>query len=93
MNAWNVHDMIAFVECARLFGMDARIPSEIETEVSVTRRSATGAPLAVIVFNRANGTVAQIAPDAERGSVRTPLNPRQPQTWYSALDISCNIER
>ena len=89
MNAWNVYDMLAFVECAKLFGMTVHPATVDGTETSVTRPTADPQAVSAIVFNRANGTVAQIGPDG----ARTALHPRQPQAWYSALGITCNTER
>lgn len=92
MNAWNVHDLIAFVRVAELFGCAVKRDRD-RLEV---RRSGTERGDFWVVFDRRNGGVVLYhAPNEPNGPVQhsKPGEVGSPAGWYTHLGITCDVSR
>ncbi len=92
MNAWNVHDMLAFVKCAELFGI-AIVRGVDYLEVKRTFPNGSGS--VSVVFNRTNGQVSLRKVDEvgiETWGIPSAF-PGTASTWYQHLGIACDVQR
>lgn len=92
MNAWNINDMLTFLEVARVFGFTIRtMPSPSVPEQSIVRvmSMATG-KLYGVDFDRTNGSVRSFLGDDHEDLMYQSLPTQNPAAWYAVIGITCD---